>query len=142
MLISSRLRQLSIIAGTNLLTEGGERRTVVEAIPHQRYHNRLNDIALMKLDYPLPLSNSIRAIKIASNEISPDLPIVIAGWGKTSAFGTITTRLKVNTLRTMSRRRCAHSLGTRHSGLLCLRHSKNNGACYVSSKSYYSSWVT
>jgi hypothetical protein len=124
-----RIRQLSIIAGTNKLTSGGEARVVLESIPHRRYRNRLN--ALMRLESPLFFSAAIRPIEIAAEELPAGLPVFVAGWGKTSSSGTITNRLKVNTLRAMSKRSCLNSLGTRYSGIMCLGHSRNNGACYV-----------
>jgi trypsin len=130
-LIVYRIRQLSIIAGTNKLTSGGEARAVLESIPHKKYRNRLNDIALMRLESPLLFSAAIRPIEIAAEEVPAGLPVFVAGWGKTSSFGTVTNRLKVNTLRAMSKRSCLNSLGTRYSGIMCLGHSRNNGACYV-----------
>jgi hypothetical protein len=133
-ILYSRIRQLSIIAGTNSLNNGGEARAVLNSIPHRGYRDRLNDIALMRLESPLPFTDAIRPIEIASEEIPAGLPIIVAGWGKTSTFGTITNRLKVNTLRAMSRRGCLNSLGTSYSGILCLGHSRNNGACYVKDK--------
>lgn len=103
---------------------------VIESIPHKNYHNRLNDIALMRLESPLPFTSAIRPIEIASEEIRSGLRVVVAGWGKTS-LGTITNRLRINTLRALSRRGCANSLGIAYKGLLCLGHARNNGACYV-----------
>lgn len=128
-----RLKHLSILAGTNSLSNGGERRDVIASLPHKKYNNKLNDIALMKLAEALPLTESIRSIDIATEEISPGSPIIIAGWGKSSTFGSVTNRLKVNTLRAMSSRSCAYSLGINYKGLICLGHSRHNGACYVSS---------
>jgi Trypsin len=104
---------------------------VIASIPHRKYSNKLNDISLMKLDEPLPISHSIRAIDIATEEIPAGSKIIIAGWGKSSTFGTITNRLKVNTLRALSSRGCAYSLGINYRGLICLGHSRHNGACYV-----------
>ena len=124
------MKQLSIIAGTISLTQGGEHRQVIESIPHRNYRNRLNDIALMRLEAPLPINSAIQPIEVASEEIPSGLRVVVAGWGKTS-LGTITNRLRINTLRAMSRRGCANSLGTGYKGLLCLGHARNNGACYV-----------
>lgn len=90
----------------------------------------------MKLDEFLTLSHSIRSIDIATEGIPAGSPIIIAGWGKSSTFGTITNRLKVNTLRALSSRSCAYSLGINYKGLICLGHSRHNGACYVSFSEY------
>lgn len=123
---------LSILAGTNTLSKGGERRQVIKSIYHERYGNFKFDIALMRLDNPLEFNDAIKPIEIFTNQVPVYAEIIISGWGKDSTWGQPTERMKFNTLVAISDEECAAKTDIAFEGLICLGHSKNNGACNVS----------
>lgn len=122
---------LVILAGTNTLTDGGEARKVIKAIPHEDYGNFMNDIALLRLEKPLTFDKSIQPIELLTEEVPVGGEVIISGWGKTSNIGSPSDQLKFNTLEATSSEECA--LVIDHPGLICLGHTKGNGACNVSS---------
>lgn len=93
----------------------------------------------MKLAKPLEFSDSIKAIKIARKELPKNANVIIAGWGKTSESGSISEDLKYNTLYADGQKECALTAQKNFDGLLCLEHSQDNGACYVSFQTFLSS---
>jgi Trypsin len=92
----------------------------------------MNDIALMKLKEPLKFSESIKPIQFATEEVPEGANVTIVGWGKVSSWGSISEKLKFNTLQAVGQDECARASGIDFEGLLCLGHSSNNGACNVS----------
>lgn len=94
----------------------------------------MNDIAIMRLDMPLEFNESIQPIDLATDEVPKDSDVIISGWGKVSTWGAISDFLKYNTLQSMTQKECAAIIGMDFEGLMCLGHSRNNGACNVSWK--------
>lgn len=123
---------LSILAGTNTLSKGGEKRQVIKSIYHERYGDFKYDIALMRLDDPLEFSDAIKPIEIFTEQVPVDSPVIISGWGKNETWGRPTEQMKFNTLVAISDEECADKTDIAFEGLICLGHSKNNGACNVS----------
>lgn len=93
----------------------------------------MNDIALLKLDKPLIFDVSVQPIDLAIEEVPVDSPVIISGWGRTSTSGPLPDHLKYNTLTALSQEDCAEKTGFDSKGLICLSHSRGNGACNVSS---------
>lgn len=121
---------LTILAGTNKLSDGGDARKVIKAIPHEDYGNFMNDISLLRLEKPLTFDKSIQPIELLTEEVPAGGEVIISGWGKTSNFGSPSDRLKFNNLEATSSEECAMVID--HPGLICLGHKKGNGACNVS----------
>ena len=125
-------RELSICAGTNSLEDCKVKRQVTEEIPHEYYGNFMNDIALLKLENPLIFNESIKPIKIASEEVPANSKVIISGWGRIYTWGPISNKLKFNTLTSLSQSECTKQSGIHFNGIICLGHSLGNGACNVS----------
>lgn len=125
---------LVVLAGTNNLKEGGERRKVSKEIRHELYGNFKNDIALMLLSRPYEFSSSIQKIPLENDELNLGSEVQIIGFGKTSNWGFISSILKYNTVKVSSTKGC---FGLGYDGIVCFGHEINNGACNVSETFLY-----
>lgn len=119
---------LTVLAGTVNLDQGGTRRSVQRIIPHERYGNFRNDVALLELQQAYQLSNSIAPIALRRSAVPGGSSVIISGWGRLSNNGPIPRTLQYNRVTAMSALDCQLNTGFR-SGLLCLRSPANNGAC-------------
>lgn len=120
--------QITVLAGTINLRRGGIRRSVQRIIPHERYGNFQNDIALLELTQSYLPSSSIRTISLARAEVPAGSTVIISGWGRLFANGPIPNELQYNRVTAVSARECAAQTGI-NAGLLCLQSPVNNGAC-------------
>lgn len=83
---------ISIAYGVDRLSQGLTRIMVSEIIMHPDYDTRTqeNDIAILKLETPIPLSETAKIIPIVTQEdedngvINPGVDATITGWGNTS----------------------------------------------------------
>lgn len=121
------------MAGSNSLKDGGIKRNVNLALPHEKYNPRefTNDIALIRLEEPLEFNDSIKSIALRTKKAPNGSNVTISGWGRVSTGGAIPNDLKFNILQTIDQIECGVLTGVSHRGLICLGHSKNNGACNV-----------
>lgn len=119
---------LTVLAGTVNLGQGGVRRNVQRIIPHERYGNFRNDIALLQLEQPYQLGGSIGTIALARSAVPAGSAITISGWGRLSANGPLPSVLQYNQANALSTLQCTMQTGIRQ-GLLCLQSPANNGAC-------------
>lgn len=120
--------QIIVLAGTINLNRGGIRRDIERIIPHERYGNFQNDIALLELKRSYLPSSSIRTIPLARSEVPAGSAIIISGWGRLYANGPLPNVLQYNQVTAISARDCAAQTGI-NAGLLCFQSPVNNGAC-------------
>lgn len=126
------LTEVKVLAGTNLLDEGGVKEDVIEIIIHEKYSFMHHNVALLKLKNDLPLSESIKVIKLFTQQIPVGNYVMIAGWGKTNNSAPFSNRLKYHIMIRISWTDCFNSMNASIAGMFCLGHSTNNGACFVS----------
>lgn len=120
---------IEVLAGTNDLKKGGEKRKVIKEIQHENYGNFKNDVALLLLEKSFTFTSSINLIELQIQELDLESQVTIVGWGKTSNWGNPSSLLKYNTVRVSSVQGCS---GLEYEGILCFGHETNNGACNVS----------
>lgn len=123
------IENLEVLAGTNDLKKGGEKRKVTKAIRHENYGNFKNDVALLLIEKPFTFTSSINFIELQAEELHIGSNVTIIGWGKTSNWGIPSSLLKYNTVHVSSLHGCS---GLEYGGILCFGHETNNGACNVS----------
>ncbi|XP_039438866.1 serine protease SP24D-like [Culex pipiens pallens] len=127
--------QITVVAGTVNIGQGGVTRGVQRIIPHERYAKSRNDIALLKLLQPYPLGGLIQVIALArSSNLPPPSPVgtrdvIISGWGRLSANGPLPSILQYNRATALTSIQCFRQSGFNR-GLLCLQSPANNGACF------------
>ncbi|XP_049541881.1 serine protease SP24D-like [Anopheles darlingi] len=119
---------LTVLAGTINLNTGGLRRAVARVLPHERYGNFRNDVALLLLQQPLATSSTIRPIALRTAEVPAGSEIIISGWGRIFSGGPVSTWLRFNRATVLASQRCAAVTGI-PSGLICFTSPINNGAC-------------
>lgn len=130
--------QITILAGTVNIGQGGITRGVQRIIPHERYARLRNDIALLRLLQPYQLDGLIQTIALAS-EPPPPSPtlqgtnardIIISGWGRLSTNGPLPSILQYNRAAALTSLQCFRQYGIINRGVLCLQSPANNGACF------------
>lgn len=81
------LKDLTIHAGTNYLSESGVVYTASRAIAHENYNpfRLTNDIGLLILSTAVEFKPLVQPIPLAKDDIAPaDHPVILTGWGRTS----------------------------------------------------------
>ncbi|XP_050095976.1 serine protease SP24D-like [Anopheles aquasalis] len=119
---------LTVLAGTINLNTGGVRRAVARVLPHERYGNFRNDVALLLLQQPLATSSTVRPIALRTAEVPAGSEVIISGWGRIYSGGPVSNWLRLNRGTVLAGQRCAAVTGI-PSGLICFTSPVNNGAC-------------
>lgn len=119
---------LSVLAGTVNLNQGGVRRNVRRIIPHERYGNFRNDVAVLELEQAFQLSSSIATIALRRSTVPGGSTVIISGWGRLSNGGPLPSVLQYNRATALASRACALETGF-STGLICIKSPVNNGAC-------------
>lgn len=117
---------LSVLAGTQHLFEGGRHYEPEEIIAHESYANFQNDIALIKLSESIEYDELNQPIALYEGEDLPkDSEVVISGHGRTEDRD-FSERLKVNRMLVDDPQSC----GKNREGLICFNEKVGNGACH------------
>lgn len=77
---------ISVVAGSNFLSKGGETHNVSELIPHPQYISAtvVNDIGLIQLSDTVTYGKKIQNIALPEKEQRCGTELVLSGWGTTS----------------------------------------------------------
>lgn len=100
-----------------------------DVIVDQEYANFLNDLALLKINEDIEFTENVQPIELETKEIPIESKVIISGWGHLETKGKCPLILKWNTLETISQQSCAKKIFRNSPALLCLAHTKGNGAC-------------
>lgn len=119
-----------MVAGSVSLSNG-VRRAVARVIPHERYGNFKNDVALLQLQLSLPSSAYIRPIALRTSSVPAGSEVVISGWGRMYQGGPVSNMLRYNRATVVADQQCRMATGI-STGLICFTSPVNNGACNVS----------
>lgn len=124
--------QITILAGTVNIGQGGVTRGVQRIIPHERYTGSRNDIALLRLAQPYQLLGGlIQTIALATSAPPPTTNgIIISGWGRLSTNGPLPRILQYNRATALTPFQCFRQYGIPNRGVLCLQSPAGNGACF------------
>lgn len=118
---------ITVLAGTVNLNSG-IRRSVARVLPHERYGNFQNDIALLLLQQALPSSTAVRPISLRLTPVPARSEVTISGWGRTYQGGPPSSVLRYNRASVLSDQQCRVATGI-STGLICFTSPVNNGAC-------------
>lgn len=122
-------KQFSIYVGSINKSSGGTKYNVEEVIVDKDYANFLNDLALLKIEKDIVYTKDVQPIELETKDIPNGSKVIISGWGRVETGGKSPTILKWNTLETISQSSCFRQIFMNSPSLLCLAHSKDNGAC-------------
>lgn len=77
-----------VTMGSIHVDHGGISRNIVLSIKHPQYsqQQRLNDIALIKLDSPVEFNEFIKPLALPENDVEQGAFCTLTGWGYTRVF--------------------------------------------------------
>ncbi|XP_017065262.1 serine protease SP24D [Drosophila eugracilis] len=123
--------QLSIQAGSLLLSSGGVNVPVATVTVHPDYKGNGYDVAVLRLKSSLDFNSKIAAIQLATDDPPTDATVDISGWGAIAQKGPISNSLLYVQVKALSRETCKRRyLQQLPETTMCLMHPKNKGACY------------
>ncbi|XP_069701211.1 trypsin alpha-like [Periplaneta americana] len=101
----------SVLAGTNVLSQGGERRNVIRYHMHEEYdadNNYNNDIAVVELETPLSMTGDMKVVTLPTQgqDTAGDLTATVIGWGLLYTDGPSSDTLKMVDIKTYSDEDC------------------------------------
>lgn len=86
-------------------------------------------MALLKISKDIEYSDRVKPIELETRDIPVGSKVVISGWGRIETGGASPDLLKYNYLETISQATCARKIFMNSPSLICLAHTKGNGAC-------------
>ncbi|KAH8384703.1 hypothetical protein KR093_005654, partial [Drosophila rubida] len=114
-IIGTVASQFKVVAGTSRRNGGdGVIVSVSEIIMHEKYNPDTydHDIALLVLSSPLPVNNfTIKAIKLASEDVEAGSISTVTGWGTTSSGGKASDQLLAVDVPIVSNKECNEDYG-------------------------------
>ncbi|KAJ0062854.1 hypothetical protein NL108_008144, partial [Boleophthalmus pectinirostris] len=122
-----------VVLGMHSVTETEDTQQVFEIMelhsnPNYRAENFDNDIALIKLDRPVNITNAVQVVKfLRSGGTNPTTneQVDTAGWGASDNLGSRPDKLKEVTVEVVNPMLCRRSdyFGTRYtSNMICAHH--------------------
>lgn len=126
--------QIVIGVGNNRW-DNGRRYNVSDIIAHEEYvaKDYINDIALIRVQWPIEFNAKVQPIKYTANEITSGTRLQITGWGRQHENGTITDKLQILYVKSLSNEECqnrtADYIDESH---LCTISDRDEGVCTVS----------
>ncbi|KAM0733577.1 Chymotrypsin-1 [Formica fusca] len=127
------LRDLTIHAGTNYLSESGVVYTATQAIAHENYnpYQLSNDIGLLILSTAVEFKPLVQPILLAKDDIAPaGYPCILTGWGRLSLGGQIPNNLQQIELKVYDQNKCRQEHGNVQSSHICTLTKTGEGACH------------
>ncbi|KAG7209472.1 hypothetical protein KM043_015559 [Ampulex compressa] len=91
-IVSKRVMDVTVVAGTNYLNMPGASYAVESLLPHSGYNSidAANDIGLIRVANDIRFTEKVQPIRYAlKNDVKAGAPAVITGWGRLSARGKI-----------------------------------------------------
>lgn len=67
------------------------------------------------------------------NEVSENEVVTISGWGRLDTYGDLPQKLQWLTLPLLNQEECNKHFGFNQPSLICLKHTKEHGACFADS---------
>lgn len=122
--------KLTIKAGSNQLSSGGQTYSVAEKIFHDGSGTTSSlNIALVKITETFTFNNNVQAIQLSTEEIGADVDLIASGWGRTSVPGQNIENLQFVHLKSISADKCQSVVNMDESQLCTLDEDKQHGIC-------------
>lgn len=138
LIYSQEPKGMTVVTGTNLLSEGGDSYDAETLIVHPGYlaFTITNDIALIKLKDPIKYGEKVSNIKLPTKDTTAKTQLTLSGWGTTTYPGKAPDKLQAIQLISISNLKCMmeHPLHVIVNTNLCTFTKTGEGACHVSKK--------
>ncbi|KAK5640450.1 hypothetical protein RI129_011261 [Pyrocoelia pectoralis] len=125
---------LSVIAGSNKLSSGGDSYEIESIRSHAEYDswNIYNDIAIVKLKTPIVFTDKVKKIDLETEYVGAAVDCVLSGWGSLSYPGSLPDNLQHIDLKTITSEDCADLMnhGTLDRTQICTLTKAGEGACH------------
>ncbi|KAF5287789.1 hypothetical protein FQA39_LY15725 [Lamprigera yunnana] len=125
---------MTVVVGTNHVSEGGVEHSVLSAVFHAQYNALTvrHDIGLLKLDSEIAYNDNVKPIALETQHVGEDVDLVLSGWGKTSYPGNGAIDLQFIHLKSVSNEVCkgAHFFPPIFDTQICTFTKRGEGACH------------
>ncbi|XP_022128682.2 chymotrypsin-2-like [Pieris rapae] len=136
-----KLKDMSIVVGSNKLSKGGDRYMIKKLVPHENYSPRTikNDIAIIQIEGKFKFSDKVQPIELLKEMAPVGKKCLLTGWGYTDYNKiTVPNNLQMLEFETLSNDDCNKQLNRSHftnllpldAGQLCVKRPKGTGACH------------
>lgn len=133
-LLSQEPEDVTIVAGSVKLSEGGDTYEATSLVTHARYDPNAisNDIALIKLKNDVRLDYNIQPIELNKKYVAEDEWGFIAGWGTTKYPGSVPNNLQMVYALTISVDLCQRypQYQIVSENQICTTTERREGACH------------
>lgn len=90
------------------------------------------NIAVMKLEKSMKLSDSVKSIEIINEDVPTDANVTMSGWGSNAPGTESTKHLRYSIMNAVGDEDCRQTTGLNFKGIICLSYRTGRGACAVS----------
>ncbi|XP_024884639.1 chymotrypsin-2-like [Temnothorax curvispinosus] len=132
------LKDVTVHAGTNLLSESGDVYKPEAAIIHPDFNLLLirNDIGLLRLKTDIEYNKLVQPISVAkTNSVLVGDPCFLTGWGRLEYLGKIPDKLQKLNLQVYSQLKCKVAFLNVRDSHICAFSQYGQGACHGDSGS-------
>nr|XP_033323606.1 transmembrane protease serine 9-like [Megalopta genalis] len=125
------LKHITVQAGTTHLNARGHVHTVEKITHHPNYNSAklVNDVAVIRVHKPIAFNKMVKAIKLATSKVATGAKVVLSGWGRTRAGGSIPNNLQEIDLKVVSQARCKKAHTNVRDSHICTLTRHGQGAC-------------
>ncbi|XP_070167531.1 chymotrypsin-1-like [Polyergus mexicanus] len=135
---SELLKDVTVHAGTNFLTNAGDVYNVKKVIIHSDYNPYLlhNDIGLLHLKTDIVFKNVVQSIPVAINDfVRVGESCLLVGWGTLEFSGKVPNKLQKLDLKVYSQTTCKSHFKNILDSHICAFSKYGQGACHGDSGS-------
>lgn len=126
-------RSIKAVVGTTTLNGGGTGYALGRIINHPQYSSSTlqNDISLLRTANTIAFGNLVSSLPISSGDVGGGQTVVLSGWGRTVAGGSLPNNLQFVNLRTLTNTDCASRVSPMSifASSICTFTQVGQGAC-------------
>ncbi|KAG8036034.1 hypothetical protein G9C98_004613 [Cotesia typhae] len=124
---------ITVVTGTNRLSEGGDRYQAKTLVPHKKYNSMVfsNDIGMIMLAEDITFNDKVQPIALPSaDDRYEEYPAKLSGWGTTKLGGSLPDKLQEIELMVITETKCKSYHSMVSAGHICTLTQAGEGACH------------
>lgn len=126
---------ISVLVGTNTLSQGGQTIIASSLAYHQSYDptTLVNDIGIVKLSKPIQFNKNIQPISLGHTNPRNGEAVIVSGWGLTSVRGQAPNLLRKLSAEVLDLQRCSERLEAANpisTSNICTVVPQGQGVCF------------